>query len=971
MSGILRLDKIGSGNTLRQGDLTVLKYKLSDSEGAKLDISGKPATVRLMKSNFTFIAYEKEGLTVASDDTISFNINKVLPGGVYYLEVVVDDKYIFPSRSDEGKFNIDKSSLGAELTIIENAGIDTVVRKAVDLINSDPSLILDEDKLVNEIIANTGIGSIEEYYRQFSDTLEEFTDLKPKALDAVTKSNEADQLSKSVQEQFNQVVIDGDSSVEAAQARVDAKGEVSDTLKDRLDKEQIEVTAQLAQTIRLDESNLSLSNFKESDRAVIQGLEAGQINAVLGYKNVKPENTNFFKTGKNLFNKTAIQVGKMISVSDGMMSNHASYSVSEYIVISPESNYAFTKIHNVAWYDSDRNFISGVSTPDISLSPKNALYMVATISNNSIDMAQIEKGDTKTPYEDFKQFIGKENTEKHVVTKEDIPIISPKMTDFITAGKNLFNKEDILPTKGIHTTTGNLITLINNSVSEVIKINQNENYAFTNVNRVAWYTRDDVFINSTIDPKVLQSPAGASIMRVSISNYLLPTAQVERGLATTEYEPYKEVIDERYLPDTKVGQSVVSGDDYEVRKAIVEKNALEFIPNVAKSLNIPTSVPSSVTRYEDVTHPNVLYFKNGWNGYKFWMAFTPYPMAVSMYENPSVVASNDNITWVEPAQNPIAPLEAGHTFQSDPEILMNGNKMELWYRATLNTAGELDTTFYRKTSTDGVNWTSREVMFKNNNKIDGEIVSQAILFEDGVYKMWFTRRGLTNIYTQEYAESSDGKTWTTRVLDIKMNHEDYHFWHGDVYKHDDGKIDMVIGCKSPTQPWAMFYTYSYDNITFAPPMLLIKPALGTSYWDNQSLYKPSLEMVGNEYYLYYSTPFRIGLTTGKSMFELGLHSKKELEKLYPVKHLRSAMNAYSINDKFDVFPDNSIIYTKIWSVEDRGWPALSGLVITQNVWKEANDTRQLFYPSGEDYFFVRKATQSGWRAWAKHEGEII
>ena len=279
MAGILRLESLTKGNTLKQGDLTLLKYRLFDADGDKLDISGKSATVRLMKNDFTFIAYEKEGLTVAPDDTISFNVNKILPGGLYHLEIIVDDKYIFPSRADEGKFNVDKSSLGAELTIIENTGIDAVVKKAVDLINEDPSLIIDEDKLISEIIANTSVGSIEEYYQEYRDAIQEYADLKPKALSAVSKSeealtksqnalnvangidakatealsksNDADALSKSVQSQFNQVVIDGDSSVEAAQARVDASGHANPTLKARLDKEHNEVTAQLAQTERV------------------------------------------------------------------------------------------------------------------------------------------------------------------------------------------------------------------------------------------------------------------------------------------------------------------------------------------------------------------------------------------------------------------------------------------------------------------------------------------------------------------------------------------------------------------------------------------------------------------------------------------------------------------------------------------------------------------------------------------------
>ena len=60
-----------------------------------------------------------------------------------------------------------------------------------------------------------------------------------------------------IQGQVNQLVVDGDSSVEAAQARVDKDGEIYATLKDRLDTENNEVNQQLAQT----EEQLKLSDL--------------------------------------------------------------------------------------------------------------------------------------------------------------------------------------------------------------------------------------------------------------------------------------------------------------------------------------------------------------------------------------------------------------------------------------------------------------------------------------------------------------------------------------------------------------------------------------------------------------------------------------------------------------------------------------------------------------------------------------
>ena len=62
-----------------------------------------------------------------------------------------------------------------------------------------------------------------------------------------TKAKRAQQKADDVQTQLDQVVIDGDSSVEAAQARVDRKGRTHDTLKENLDVNFSEVDAQLAQ----------------------------------------------------------------------------------------------------------------------------------------------------------------------------------------------------------------------------------------------------------------------------------------------------------------------------------------------------------------------------------------------------------------------------------------------------------------------------------------------------------------------------------------------------------------------------------------------------------------------------------------------------------------------------------------------------------------------------------------------------
>ena len=137
MSGILRLESLTKGNTLKQGDKTPLKYRLFDADGEKLNIAGKTAKVRLVYPDFLTIGYEKDGLTVSQDDTVTFTIDGVIPSRIYHVEIIVDGQFIFPSRSDESKFTVDKSSLGTEANIIEIVGKDVLINAVKSQVDTE------------------------------------------------------------------------------------------------------------------------------------------------------------------------------------------------------------------------------------------------------------------------------------------------------------------------------------------------------------------------------------------------------------------------------------------------------------------------------------------------------------------------------------------------------------------------------------------------------------------------------------------------------------------------------------------------------------------------------------------------------------------------------------------------------------------------------------------------------------------
>lgn len=114
---------------------------------------------------------------------------------------------------------------------------------------------------------------------------------------ADTKATEALNKSESTQEQLNQVVIDGDSSVEAAQARVDEKGQTHSTLKDRIDDGFTKVNTQLAK--KANQSEVDRLGDIKADKAYVEniftnldGLEIkGGFDTLVDLENAYPNGT--------------------------------------------------------------------------------------------------------------------------------------------------------------------------------------------------------------------------------------------------------------------------------------------------------------------------------------------------------------------------------------------------------------------------------------------------------------------------------------------------------------------------------------------------------------------------------------------------------------------------------------------------------------------------------------------------------
>ena len=120
--------------------------------------------------------------------------------------------------------------------------------------------------------------------------------------------------------------------------------------------------------------------------------------------------------------------------------------------------------------------------------------------------------------------------------------------------------------------------------------------------------------------------------------------------------------------------------------------------NAANYLTMPTP-----DRLGQMVHPDVWDFGTAWNGWRYWLAITPYSNTDATTENPCILVSNDKTTWSIPSggSNPIDPAPGGGRYNSDADLWYEGGTLYCFWRST----GGNDRIHYR-TSTDGVTWSA-------------------------------------------------------------------------------------------------------------------------------------------------------------------------------------------------------------------------------------------------------------------------
>lgn len=293
--------------------------------------------------------------------------------------------------------------------------------------------------------------SLNDGRKKLNESIEQSERAEGKSDQAILDSGEALDTSKSVRNELNQVVIDGDSSVEAAQARVGADGTNYQVLKERLDAEHSKTTAQLAQTMSQTEFDSWVATLldggpsifmdtlamlestypdgaagvalvRETDPAKIYVWNGSQWQSFGDYQGLEPKyhtvtpiHTTFIHQSSNLFNKSNLVEGYALDTSTGQPVENGTFSYTpDYIAVKPNTPHILSvdfnqgNIVRAMFYDRNFNYVAqtaiGSSIDEAtSTGLPDYAYVRFSLQRNltNIDTVQFNEGTVRLPYEPY------------------------------------------------------------------------------------------------------------------------------------------------------------------------------------------------------------------------------------------------------------------------------------------------------------------------------------------------------------------------------------------------------------------------------------------------------------------------------------------------------------------------------------------------------------------------------------------
>ena len=232
---------------------------------------------------------------------------------------------------------------------------------------------------------------------------------------------------------------------------------------------------------------------------------------------------------------------------------------------------------------------------------------------------------------------------------------------------------------------------------------------------------------------------------------------------------------------------------------------------------------------DGVVHPHILEFYNGFRGYRYIVAITPYYLTNEAVENPCIYGSNDLIAFdlLDGFEQPldVRPAPAFSNGHNSDNVLAydprTGELICIW-RQTLrnpnNDGVRVDALWMRKTK-DGYSWTDRERIFKaRDHALAGGAGSPAIVYDiaSGYWYMYLTTLSTTTDAMRLFrAKSLKENAWeyvSTLTLPFKP-------WHQDI-KIVGNKVCMLVYCYPPDNTIYFGISNDFTNFEWTQNLLL-------------------------------------------------------------------------------------------------------------------------------------------------------
>ena len=254
----------------------------------------------------------------------------------------------------------------------------------------------------------------------------QITDYVNEILDEPELKKMRDAIANGILLAYQDAIKNGNANMEVSQARGSYP-----TLAERLNKaddKHRQTDEQLAQKINkgevsvydIDKNKGKFDQTYMSEELLQQMAGTTPINAVPARRSLVPDQFAFpipiGAKSKNLFDKKTVTVNKYVDYNTGSLVDTTGdyFYTSDWIEVSSNTEHvASHEINQVAFYDKNKIYISGLAGVSSFTTPENAAYIRLTINKSlaNLDFFQLEIGTFKTPFKRNGIFIKKQDVE--------------------------------------------------------------------------------------------------------------------------------------------------------------------------------------------------------------------------------------------------------------------------------------------------------------------------------------------------------------------------------------------------------------------------------------------------------------------------------------------------------------------------------------------------------------------------------